>query len=323
MRKGMISYILFLSMLLFLSIIIGGEFLLLVFVLSFLLFIMTMIMSIPAMLKTNVLIDCTTSIIRRNQEFKMKIKKNNPTLFPCGEICIHYTIQNESQKILAKKKIVFKDSIEEKITCSHCDCFTITIVSIQCSDMLNCIWKEHSINYVQTFYVFPLRIELKNDVKELFIQDDNVLQYHPYQKGNDYSEIYDLRNYRAEDSLKHIHWKVSMKKNELYVKEGSQPIAHHIYLALDLQHITMIDPILDYFYSLCLSLLERSINFEFLLPTNHYDENPFQVIQNDEQLLKLIKFILKNKDIFQQPISHSLTDHSYYVVNENGIEVIQ
>ena len=40
------------------------------------------------------------------------------------------------------------------------------------------------------------------------------------QKGFDMSDIYDLRNYRDGDDIRHIHWKLSAKMQQMLLKEG-------------------------------------------------------------------------------------------------------
>lgn len=44
------------------------------------------------------------------------------------------------------------------------------------------------------------------------------------QRGEDYGEVFCLREYAEGDSLKQIHWKLASKTNTLIVKEGSLPI---------------------------------------------------------------------------------------------------
>ena len=42
-------------------------------------------------------------------------------------------------------------------------------------------------------------------------------------RGEDRSEVYQLREYRPGDDIRQIHWKLSSKLDELILKEASQP----------------------------------------------------------------------------------------------------
>ena len=50
--------------------------------------------------------------------------------------------------------------------------------------------------------------------------------------GGGYSEMYDNRHYRPGDPVKDIHWKLSLKTDELIVREPQQPIRRTVILAV-------------------------------------------------------------------------------------------
>lgn len=50
-------------------------------------------------------------------------------------------------------------------------------------------------------------------------------EYSKRRKGDDASEIFDLRRYALGDALNRVHWKLSAKEDELLVKEFSQPVS--------------------------------------------------------------------------------------------------
>ncbi|MBQ4284374.1 MAG: DUF58 domain-containing protein [Lachnospira sp.] len=56
--------------------------------------------------------------------------------------------------------------------------------------------------------------------------DENVdsNEYSKKRKGEDASQIFDVRNFADGDSLNRVHWKLSAKEDELLVKEFSHPI---------------------------------------------------------------------------------------------------
>ena len=57
------------------------------------------------------------------------------------------------------------------------------------------------------------------------------LQFKP-KLGGGYSEVHDHRPYRPGDPIKDIHWKLSLKTDELIVREAQEPIRRTVILAV-------------------------------------------------------------------------------------------
>lgn len=71
--------------------------------------------------------------------------------------------------------------------------------------------------------VYPRQVELEVDVSG----DSRVLNQEGMgdlnQKGTDASEMFDIREYRAGDDIRRVHWKLSSKSDELILRESSEP----------------------------------------------------------------------------------------------------
>lgn len=59
-------------------------------------------------------------------------------------------------------------------------------------------------------------------------------EYSDERKGDDPSEIYQVREYRMEDPLRDIHWKLSAKEDQLMVKERAFPLGCAVLVWIDL-----------------------------------------------------------------------------------------
>lgn len=77
--------------------------------------------------------------------------------------------------------------------------------------------------------LFATRIEY--DLRESDIYDCET--YSSYRKGQDYSEIYQIREYVPGDNIKHVHWKLSGRTDELMVKEASFPLDKSMMVVMD------------------------------------------------------------------------------------------
>ena len=89
--------------------------------------------------------------------------------------------------------------------------------------------KEAFCNYTILPELFSTRAEYS--VHESDIYDCET--YSPYRKGQDYSEIFQIREYVPGDNVRHIHWKLSGRSDDLMVKEASFPLDKSMLVIMD------------------------------------------------------------------------------------------
>lgn len=95
-------------------------------------------------------------------------------------------------------------------------------------------WQCRSVKIMPDFCLMPLEITRKT---REFQAEAEI--FSPDRKGDDPSEIYQVREYRQEDSLKDIHWKLTAKENKLMIKEKAFPLGCAVLLWLDLEKDNM------------------------------------------------------------------------------------
>lgn len=80
-------------------------------------------------------------------------------------------------------------------------------------------------------------------------------------KGIDSQEIIGLKEYESTDNIKHIHWKLSSKLDELVVKEIGEPLASSYCIIIEtnveIDYPSKIDAVIESVYSLSNALLEK------------------------------------------------------------------
>lgn len=80
--------------------------------------------------------------------------------------------------------------------------------------------RDHrSIGIMPPFELMPL--EITRRTREFLADAD---EYSTEKKGDDPSEVYQIREYRPPDSIHSIHWKLSAKEDSLMVKENGFPM---------------------------------------------------------------------------------------------------
>lgn len=90
-------------------------------------------------------------------------------------------------------------------------------------------WKKTArIKIMPDFELMPLEITRKTREFQADAQE-----FSQQRRGDDPSEIYQVREYRERDSLKDIHWKLSAREEELMVKERGFPLGCVILIYID------------------------------------------------------------------------------------------
>lgn len=91
-------------------------------------------------------------------------------------------------------------------------------------------------------------------------------RFSTYKKGDDPSEIFDIREYADGDKIQRIHWKLSSKTGDLMVKEGSLPLMKEIHIFIDLcatgtkqERNDKINRLIQGVYSIAMFMIESGI----------------------------------------------------------------
>lgn len=167
---------------------------------------------------------------------------------------MHYWINAGSKKI-ERIPVVFK--------AEHCGNIQISIRKCWIYDILFILKDKKKIKEMQTVAILPechlLPVEVTRKTRE-FIADAE--EYSDRESGDDPSELYQLREYRDGDSMRDIHWKLSVKADEMLVKEHGRPMGCVVLIWLNLQipekrRKQVSSVILEAVSSLSLSLLEE------------------------------------------------------------------
>lgn len=149
-------------------------------------------------------------------------------------------VSNSSGKQRVKKKFrgVLLPKGEETVWLTfdtrYCGTVSVSIDSIKVYDFLGIFyrrvkWKRTAqVKVMPVFELMPLEItrrtrEFQADAQE-FSQE---------KRGDDPSEIYQVREYREKDSLKDIYWKLSAREEKLMIKERGFPLGCVVLIYID------------------------------------------------------------------------------------------
>lgn len=303
-------FVLFLFIILFMSL--SGYFMFLLVLCFLVISLLSIIISLSAMKKTNIHCTLNNVIIDRNKEFEFILKREKSKFFECGLIKVYLQIEKDGMVYIEDVVDVNEEAIYNR-SLNHCGYYNIKVKKIRYYDILGIFFKDENSNDSFDFYVFPNVIQLEDSSsfeKMSYLSNE----YSTNKKGDDYNEVFDVHQYRENDLLKHIHWKISLKKNELFVKEGSFPVIKKTYICVRQSKLLKEnDYILSQFYSLCLLLYKHNNKFGVV-----YDHDVVDIVCIDdirESIKRLLKFP-------KYDIDYNILDDDFLLVSGQGIEVV-
>ncbi len=112
--------------------------------------------------------------------------------------------------------------------------YRLALKKIRVYDPAGLFYLQKKVDGASQIQVFPkmreIGVLLTQRVKN-FYQDADVFDDH--MPGSDYSELFQTRPFQNGDRLRQVHWKLSARMDELFVREGSMPLACPVVFLLD------------------------------------------------------------------------------------------
>lgn len=123
-----------------------------------------------------------------------------------------------------------KETLTWNLKSRYCGKMRIALESINSGGLLNLFDLRETRREECFCMVLPNLFPIEVTLTEGFVLNQESVRYSGTRRGEDPAEIYGLREYLPGDSLKHIHWKLTGKMGEWYIKELGMPIENSILL---------------------------------------------------------------------------------------------
>jgi uncharacterized protein (DUF58 family) len=116
----------------------------------------------------------------------------------------------------------YQDVIYPKIAGNY----TFELEKIRFYDMTGIFFLDRKMRQIAQVQILPeirdVRVRISEHVRNFYGDADT---YDDFRPGEDHSEIFAVREFRAGDRIQSIHWKLTAKADELLVREDSHPLA--------------------------------------------------------------------------------------------------
>ena len=248
------------------------------FAFLFLVPVVLLIMTIYTARRTKVSFVESNTTAGRSARIPVKLRVTNNSMLPCPNLLIEIEYCNllDGRNTVMKinTPVYPKESQLMTLTVSgmHCGTVNFRIKRCRISDMLKLftlrIGKKESDapDKTCTLTILPEYTPLENSISDYSEMGLETDEYSKTKKGDDPSEIFDIRDYADGDKLNRVHWKLSAKQDKTMVKDYSLPLTNSIMLMLDLvkpsndgDELAKFDSLIETAASLSQHLLDNGV----------------------------------------------------------------
>lgn len=184
----------------------------------------------------------------------------------------------------------------------NCGNVSITVEKVRIYDYLNLFaWTIGKHFEKQDILVLP-------PMKEMYLGKDRWYnetnedsdRFSLYKKGDDPSEIFNIRDFMDGDKIQRIHWKLSSKTGNLMVKEGSLPLTKAIHIFIDLcvtaikeERGRNVNLLIQGVYSISMFMIEHGIPQIFIWHDRKNEMIQEYSVEHEEELYWMFQELFK------------------------------
>ena len=189
---------------------------------------------------TKITVEVPTTQATVNEKINIRFCVKNMSLITLAGAKVRISYRNLYTDFTEKSEFIFpinamsKKHFNYELCSSHVGVIKLKIKDIILYDFFKLfsikikLHKEVNVSFLPKIH--PTFIDIRRN--EHFNSESNVNTNS--QKGDDPSDISNIREFSPGDKLNRIHWKLSSKNETLMVKEYSQPIYNNVLLLLEL-----------------------------------------------------------------------------------------
>ena len=169
-------------------------------------------------------------------ELRVYVRVKNPARLGGARVRMNLLINYELEGKVHTEKMRFVTERKEQMTAClvsalHCGRITCRIENLKLYDYLWLLAIPGKASHDRcSFTVMPKLLDVDPLIERTPREDLESSIFAQNRPGMDYSEVYEIRSYREGDPVSSIHHKLSAKREELVVREGSYPVGSRLML---------------------------------------------------------------------------------------------
>lgn len=180
-----------------------------------------------------------TVFAEKDRPFTWTLKAENRGRLPVTRFALRFQIFRNGKAVKKRKVYGSADCGEHIISLQdrqeHCGIASYRTEELRVFDYLSLFSGKRRVEEKTDVFVFPPRYEMQirkeSDSEGLEDQYPQV----SFLPGNNYEEVRQIREYRDGDSVRHIHWNQTARRDSLWVKEYEEETKGRAVLFLELK----------------------------------------------------------------------------------------
>lgn len=291
--------------------ILGTFFILYIDKLSLIVFIFSIILPIASLImcyiaRKNIIFKLSSEkhSISKDTPIVINVQIDNKSIIPVANIVLLFEYFNSLDGKVQKMTITVPSSpksstdLSFKITSEYCGIVTVKLFDTKLYDNLKLfsLRKRHqqecSILVMPKYHDMPIVVE---NVSNEVLESDT---FSKTKSGDDCSEVFDIREYQEGDKLNRVHWKLSSKNEQTYVKEYSLPISNAVIILPEMVNIpnekliSTMDTITELILSISKKLIYNEVIHKIALYLN--EDMSFYTITDGNETFDIVNQIVHN-----------------------------
>lgn len=237
----------------------------------------------------------------KKQGIKGSVRVKNRSFFSTGRMFLTLHVENvltgEKEECLLPVSIPSGGAAEGtfELSSEHCGYVRMTVAKAVLTDWFGFLPLSVNVEAGGKISILPDTFLPQVSIHMSYAKADEAESWSQIQKGQDYTEVFALRDYVEGDSLKQIHWKLSSKRNQLIVKEASLPTTKSLLLFWDKNakeaDAKEMDVLAEAASSIAQAVSEQGITY--CLGWTEGKNCEFENIENGDDLLQTIPRMIK------------------------------
>lgn len=220
--------------------------------------VLSLLLSLPAALRLRLRLEGDGIERRRGAAGKWRLCVARHSIFPVLRVVLRVRSTNDLTGWTEKKRVVCADPLTEKlefpVQADHCGRITCRVTRAWMLDCLGVFAIPVRRPVPAATLVLPV-LAPAEELPGIELADAPAVT-----EGNQKipNGDYELRDYRAGDPLRSVHWKLSSKRDKLVVREWQGRCCPQVILAVErFGGPERLDRVLDRFFALSMNLLEQ------------------------------------------------------------------
>lgn len=244
-------------------------FLLLIAVMGLPVFSYVVAKQVFGMLQVQVLIP--VAFIEEKHEIPVQFIVKNSTIFPMPGLHFIFRVENQfysNQEIqdMALPIYAGQQQYDWSVTSVYAGRICLKGEELRMQDYLGLFLFHREQKTESIVTVIPHKSRVIMNWVDSSIQEGEEQELDTVNSVEDVTQVKEIREYKPGDRLQRIHWKLSTKQEELYVKEYEREYNRTLTLLVELKQdsdeVGFLNEIITAFYSTACRLLEEEIRFQ-------------------------------------------------------------